>query len=117
MRAVIRKTLNKQLRKNRSRAKIFGTATRPRLSVFRSNKFTSVQLIDDFKGKTLVSASTRGMKSVKGKVAAAKNLGAQIGEAAKKLGIKEAVFHKGPYQYHGRVSAVADGAREAGLKI
>ncbi len=118
MKRAIRKNLNKNLRKKRSRAKFFGTAEKPRLSIFRSNLYTYAQLIDDMTGKTLASAGSHGKKDRKiSKSDAAKAVGVAIGEAAKKLGIKSAVFHRGPYQYHGRVKAIAEGAKEAGFKI
>ncbi len=118
MKKIQRKNLNKGLRRKRSRAKISGTASVPRLAIFRSNRYMYAQLIDDASHKTLVSASTFAMKDKKmNKTAAAKVLGANVSEAAKKLGIKQAVFHKGSYKYHGRVAAVALGAREGGLKI
>lgn len=120
MRLVKRKQLNRNLRKARNRAKFSGTAARPRLTVFRSNRYVSIQLIDDEKGLTVASASTRALHKGKGKLtksAAAKELGKMIAEAAKKLGIASAVFNKGPYRYHGRVQAVAEGAREGGLNI
>ncbi len=121
---VNKKTMNKikklnQIRlrrKRRTRAKIKGTIQRPRLSVFRSNRYTYAQLIDDEKGHTLVSASSRDFKNLS-KVEAAKKVGEIIGEKALNLGIKEAVFDRGSYKYHGRVKAVAEGAREKGLKI
>jgi len=113
------KNRKEERRRIRNRATIFGTAKKPRLSVFRSNLYTYAQLIDDNAGKTVVSASTKELaKAKKGKkVDQAKELGALIAEKAKKLDIKEAVFNKGPYLYHGRVKALADGAREAGIKI
>lgn len=104
------------MRRKRNRAKIFGTAEKPRLSVFRSNKHTYAQLIDDAKGATLVSASTRDTKG-KGRVSQAKTLGELLAEKAKKAGIQTAVFNKGSYLFHGRVKAVADGAKEKGLKV
>lgn len=106
----------RQLRKARTRAKIFGTALRPRLSVFRSNQSIWVQLIDDEKGKTLAAATTRGVTKMK-KTEAAKKIGEAIAEAAKKLKISAAVFDRGGYRYHGRVKAVAEGARSAGLSL
>lgn len=106
-----------EMRRKRNRAKIFGTAEKPRLSVFRSNKNIFVQLIDDTKGVTLASASAKEIKSKGAKLAKAKLVGQLIAEKAKKSGIKQAVFNKGPYLYHGRVKAVAEGAREAGLKL
>ncbi|MDO8584607.1 MAG: 50S ribosomal protein L18 [bacterium] len=120
MRLTKRKNLNKQLRKARNRAKIFGSASTPRLSVFRSNHYTSVQLINDEKGLTIASASTRALHKGKAKLqklAAAKELGGIIAAAAKKAGIASAIFNKGQYKYHGRVKAVAEGAREGGLAL
>jgi len=112
------KNRKEERRRIRNKAKFFGTASKPRLSIFRSNLYTYAQLIDDNSGKTLVSASTRELSKKKIKKSEqAKELGILVGEKAKKLDIKEAVFNKGPYLYHGRVKAVADGAREAGIKI
>lgn len=118
----IKKTNEKRNRRRlRNRAKIFGTDKRPRLSVFRSNKYTYAQLIDDNTGKTLVSSSTyelgKGSKKVDTKTNQAKALGLSMAEKAKKLEIKEVVFNKGSYLYHGRVKAVAEGAKDGGLKI
>jgi len=112
------KNRKEERRRIRNKAKLFGTATKPRLSVFRSNLYTYAQLIDDASGKTLASASTRELakKKIK-KSEQAKELGVLIAEKAKKMNIKDAIFNKGPYLYHGRVKAVADGAREAGIKI
>ncbi len=118
MSKIIEKNRKEERRRIRNRATIFGTAVKPRLSVFRSNLYTYAQLIDDNAGKTLVSASTKELKSKKiKKTEQAKELGALLAEKAIKLDIKEAVFNKGPYLYHGRVKALADGAREAGIKI
>ena len=116
MKKILRQNLNRSLRKARSRAKFSGTAERPRLSVFRSNKYVYAQLIDDSVGKTIASASTVSIKNQK-KSEAAKLAGVNLGEAAKKIGVAKAVFHKGSYKYHGRVAAVAEGARSAGLKF
>lgn len=112
-----KKNFNNELKKNRSRAKISGTAEKPRLSIFRSNKYTYAQLIDDLKGHTLASASTQELKKGGKKAELAKLLGELIAEKAKKAGIKSAVFHRSYYRYHGRVKAVAEGAREGGLKF
>jgi large subunit ribosomal protein L18 len=112
-----KKNFNNELKKNRSRAKIFGTAEKPRLSIFRSNKYTYAQLIDDSQGRTLASASTQELGKKGKKVDLAKLLGELIAEKAKKAGIKSAIFHRSYYRYHGRVKAVAEGARGAGLKI
>ena len=118
MSKIIEKNRKEERRRIRNRATIFGTATKPRLSVFRSNLYTYAQLIDDNAGKTMVSASTKELKSKKTKKTdQAKELGVLLAEKAIKLDIKEAVFNKGPYLYHGRVKALADGAREGGIKI
>ena len=105
-------------RHNRLRAKIKGTANIPRVSVFRSNRFTSAQLIDDASGRTVASATTHTLdeKTAPGnKTEQASKLGADLAERAKALGISSAVFDKGAYRYHGRVKAVAEAARRAGL--
>ena len=91
---------------------------RPRLSVFRSSKNISVQIIDDVTGTTLASASTLEDKKVKGSnLEAATRIGKLIAERAKKAKIEDVIFDRGPYLYHGRVKALADAAREAGLKF
>ncbi len=118
-----RKILNKTRlrRKNRSRAKIYGTVEKPRLSVFRSNRYTYVQLIDDKIGKTLVSASTQELMINNKQQTTKKDLAGKLGELiAKKAagkGIGKAVFNRGNYKYHGRVKAVAEGARKGGLQL
>ena len=117
MKKIIKRNFNRELRKKRSRAKVSGTAEKPRLVVFRSNKYTYTQLIDDVKGQTLAAASTRGLKKGQKKTDAAKAIGELIGKKAKELGIKNATFHRSAYKYHGRVKAVAEGARGAGLKF
>jgi len=105
--------LNKNLRAKRTRSTISGTPTCPRFSVFRSNKVIFAQLIDDLAAHTLISGSTaEGVKT-----AAAFALGKEIAEKAKKAGIEKVVFDRGSYAYHGRVKAVADGAREGGLQF
>lgn len=116
MKKITKKNLSRESRKARSRAKIFGTAEKPRLAVFRSNKYTYAQLIDDEKGHTVAAASTHELKGGK-KTELAQKLGEAVAEKAKKIGIKEAVFNRSFYRYHGRVKAVAEGARAAGLKI
>jgi len=106
-------------RHRRVRGKVAGTAQRPRLVVFRSNRGVFAQLVDDESGKTLTGASWTSLpKSFKGnKQAQAHEVGRQIALEARKLGIKAAVFDRGGYLYHGRVKALADGARSEGLKI
>ena len=106
-------------RHRRVRGKISGTPERPRLNVFRSNANIYAQIIDDVAGNTLVSASTveKGFEGNGGNVEAAKKVGAMVAERALKKGIEEVVFDRGGYIYHGRVQALADGAREGGLKF
>jgi large subunit ribosomal protein L18 len=107
-------------RHRRVRKKILGTAERPRLAVFRSNKHIYVQAIDDFAGRTIVSASTMEADQRAGATAtvdAAKKIGKLVGERAKAVGISSVVFDRGGFKYHGRIAAIADGAREAGLEF
>lgn len=102
----------------RVRTKISGTPERPRLNVFRSNAHIHAQIIDDVNGKTLVAASSVEMKLANGgNVEAAKAVGAEIAKRALEANITEVVFDRGGYVYHGRVQALADAAREAGLKF
>ncbi len=106
--------------KKRVRKVIKGTTERPRMSVFRSNKQISVQIIDDLKGATLVSASSlcKEVQESKGtKSETAKKVGEVIAKKAKEAGIEQIVFDRNGYLYHGRVKALADAAREAGLKF
>ena len=117
---MVTKALRREKIKFRVRKKIAGTAQRPRLSIFRSNTDIYVQLIDDDGAKTLASASSRdkdivaqkGTKSEKSKL-----VGGAIARKAVELGLKDVVFDRGGYLYHGRVKAVADGAREGGLNF
>jgi large subunit ribosomal protein L18 len=103
-------------RRRRVRAKVAGTGERPRISVFRSNKGISVQLIDDASGRTLaaVNWTEPAFKELSG-TEQAKAVGAELAGRAQAAGITSAVFDRGGYQYHGRVQALADGAREGGL--
>jgi large subunit ribosomal protein L18 len=114
------KSDHRDRRHRRVRKKVTGTAERPRLAVFRSSKHIYVQAIDDLAGTTLVSASTME-KDLRGgstaTIEAAKRIGALVGERAKAAGITTVVFDRGGFKYHGRVAAVADGAREAGLTL
>ena len=105
-------------RHKRVRAKISGTAERPRLCVYRSNANISAQIIDDVAGVTLVSASTleKAFEGIGSNKAAARTVGKNIAERAAAKGITEVVFDRGGYLYHGRVSELAEGAREGGLK-
>lgn len=104
---------------NRIRKKIQGTATRPRLAVYRSNKAIYCQLIDDLNGVTLAAASSleKGVIEAGNKVDQSKAVGKSLGEKAKSKGIETVVFDRGGYLYHGRVKALAEGAREGGLKF
>jgi len=108
-------------RQRRIRKKLSGTEARPRLAVFRSNKHISAQVIDDSAGRTLVSASTyeTDLRSSgqTGTVDGAKNVGRLIGERASAAGVDAVVFDRGGNRYHGRIAALADAAREAGLKF
>ena len=110
-------------RQRRIRARVSGTPERPRLSVFRSLRAISAQLIDDVNGKTIVAASSLALPKGadagdrKGKVALSFLVGKQIAELAKAKNITAVVFDRGGYQYHGRVQALAEGAREGGLKF
>ena len=106
----------------RVRVKLEGTSERPRLCVYRSTAHIYAQLIDDLAGKTVVSASSvdgESKKSLKGggNIAAAKTIGKTIAERAKAAGVTKVVFDRGGYKYHGRVKALADAAREAGLQF
>ena len=106
-------------RHKRVRGKISGTAERPRLSVFRSESNIYAQIIDDVAGNTLVAASSveKGFEGNGGNIEAAKKVGTMIAERALQKGIEEVVFDRGGYVYHGRVAALAEGAREGGLKF
>jgi large subunit ribosomal protein L18 len=115
---VLTKPARRLKRRRRVRAKVSGTAERPRLSVFRSNRGITAQLIDDVSGRTIAAVNwtepdLRGLKRME----QAKRVGAVIAERAKEAGVDSAVFDRGGYQYHGRVQALAEGAREAGLKL
>ncbi|GMB10017.1 LSU ribosomal protein L18P [Thermolongibacillus altinsuensis] len=104
----------------RVRRKVFGTAERPRLNVFRSNKHIYAQVIDDVKAVTLVSASTLDKEfdlESTGNIEAAKKVGELVAKRALEKGIKKVVFDRGGYLYHGRVKALADAAREVGLEF
>ena len=115
-----KKQAARQRRHRRVRAKVFGTVERPRLNVFRSARHIYAQVIDDRAGHTLVSASTLDAevaKEVEGKPKAeqAAPVGKLVAERAKKAGVEQVIFDRGGFQYHGRVQALADAAREGGL--
>jgi large subunit ribosomal protein L18 len=112
-----KKLLNKSLRKNRVRAKVSGTADRPRLTVSISNKHVSAQLIDDVSAKTLAASTTVGSKQTGSLKEHAAFVGTDIAKKAKKAKITKAVFDRNGRQYAGRLSALADAARKEGLEI
>ena len=119
---MINKIEKKEIRNRihqRIRRKLSGTAERPRLAIFRSVAHIYAQVIDDAKGATIVSASSvdKDGKAKGGNVAAAKTIGKLVAQRAQEKGIKKVVFDRGGYQYHGRVKALADAAREAGLEF
>jgi large subunit ribosomal protein L18 len=116
MKATQKKTETRNRRHKRIRAKVKGTIERPRLSVFKSNKYLYAQIINDDKGETLAAASTKDVKG-KGLVEKAKLTGAAIAKLAIAKNITQVVFDRGGFIYTGRVRALADGAREGGLKF
>jgi large subunit ribosomal protein L18 len=116
--SVITKPQSRLKRRRRVRAKVSGTAERPRISVFRSNRGIHAQLVDDLAGRTLAAVSwtegeLRGLKPME----QATKAGELLAQRAKPAGIESAVFDRGGYQYHGKVKAFADGAREGGLNV
>ena len=112
------KTLRRSRRKSGIRKRVFGSAERPRLSIFRSSKHLYAQIIDDFAGKTLAEASTVSAKVEKGgNVEAATTVGKALAEKAKAAGIEQVSFDRNGFRYHGRVKALADAAREGGLQF
>ena len=113
-----KKTFARNRVKRRVRGKIQGTAARPRLSVFRSNKQIYVQIIDDREGRTLAAAGSLGDDAAKGaKIEQAASVGKMIAEKAKAAWIEQVVFDRNCYLYHGRVKTLAEAAREGGLKF
>ncbi|MDQ3669255.1 MAG: 50S ribosomal protein L18 [Actinomycetota bacterium] len=115
--SVMTKRQARQRRQRRIRGKIAGTAERPRLAVFRSNRGIFAQLVDDQSGHTLASASWTSLSSPGSKIEQATAVGKALAQAAKKAGIERCVFDRGGYLYHGRVKALAEGAREEGLQF
>ena len=106
----------RERRHRRVRKKVVGTSDRPRLAVYRSNRYIYAQLIDDYEGRTLMSASSLG-NDADDRTAQAKAVGQQLAAQAKEAGITRVTFDRGGFQYHGRVRAVAEGAREGGLEL
>ncbi len=101
----------------RIRKSIVGTSDKPRLSVFRSNKQIYCQLIDDLNGQTVASSSSKTLPAGENKIDTAKKVGLDIADKAKGMNIEEILFDRSGYLYHGRIQALADGAREGGLKF
>ncbi len=118
MSKINKKLATKERRKNRVRVKVSGTSERPRLSVFRSNRGFYLQIIDDSKGITLVSAHSKELKADnKNNIELAIKLGQLLGKKAKDKKIEKIVFDKSAYRYHGRVKAIADAVRESGIEF
>ncbi len=117
MKVITRQNQIRERRKRRVRNRVHGTKDRPRLCVFRSLHATSVQIIDDIKGKTLVSASSREVKQKGTKTELAKATGKLLAERAEKAGVHAVVVDRGSYRYHGRVKALVDATRESGLSL
>ena len=115
-----KRSVSRSRRHSRVRKKVVGTSERPRLVVFRSTRHVEAQIVDDSVGKTLASASTMepDLRGAEGdKTAKANNVGKLLGERAQAAGVSKVVFDRGGNRYHGRIAAVADGAREAGLEF
>ncbi len=115
--ATLEKRAHRDKRRKRVRRRIYGTAERPRLSVYRSNVHIYAQLVDDDEGHTLVAVDSREAGDAENRVEAARKVGELIAERAKAADIEEVVFDRGGNRYHGRVAALAEGARSGGLKL
>ena len=115
--AVLEKRMHREKRHKRVRRKVAGTAARPRLSVYRSNVHIYAQLIDDDAGRTLAAADSREVGEAENRKDAAHQVGALIANKASEAGIEAVVFDRGGNKYHGRIAALAKGAREGGLKL
>ena len=115
--AVLEKRMHREKRRKRVRRKVAGTAARPRLSVYRSNVHIYAQLIDDDAGRTLAAADSRAVGDAEDRKDAARKVGALIARRSSEAGIEMAVFDRGGNKYHGRIAALAEGAREGGLKL
>lgn len=120
MSEVSQRNHHRQQRARRTRAKLHGTASRPRITILRSNHYVWVQAIDDDAGKTVAAANDRAVRQKKGSIPkkdTAAQVGSSIAEALKTLKIEQAIFDRGHYRYHGRVAAVATALREAGIQV
>ena len=115
--AILQKRAHREKRRKRVRRKIVGTAGRPRLSVYRSNVHVYAQLIDDDAARTLAAADSREVGEAENRKDAARKVGELIARKAQEAGIEVAVFDRGGNKYHGRIAALAEGAREGGLKL
>ncbi|CAA9431239.1 MAG: LSU ribosomal protein L18p (L5e) [uncultured Rubrobacteraceae bacterium] len=115
--AVLQKRAHREKRRKRVRRKVVGTAERPRLSVYRSNVHIYAQLIDDDAARTLGAADSREIGEAESRKDAARKVGELIARKAQEAGIEVAVFDRGGNKYHGRIAALAEGAREGGLKL
>jgi large subunit ribosomal protein L18 len=115
--AVLQKRAHRETRRKRVRRKISGTAERPRLSVYRSNVHIYAQLVDDDKGRTLVAADSREIGESENRKEAARKVGELIAKKASGAGVETVIFDRGGNRYHGRIAALAEGAREGGLKL
>ena len=115
--AVLQKRAHREKRRKRVRRKIAGTAARPRLSVYRSNVNIYAQLIDDDAARTLAAADSREVGEAENRKDAARKVGELIARRAQEAGVEVAVFDRGGNKYHGRIAALAEGAREGGLKL
>ena len=115
--AVLEKRAHREKRRKRVRRKVVGTAERPRLSVYRSNVHVYAQLIDDDAAQTLAAADSREVGEAENRKDAARKVGELIAKKAEEAGIEVAVFDRGGNKYHGRIAALAEGAREGGLKL
>ena len=117
MAVVQKKRLHREKRRKRVRRKVVGTAQRPRLSVYRSNVHTYAQLIDDYAGHTLAAADSREVGEAENRTEAARKVGELIAKRGVDAGIDSVVFDRGGNKYHGRVAALAEGARSGGLRL
>ena len=115
--AVLEKRMHREKRRKRVRRRVAGTAASPRLSVYRSNVHIYAQLIDDDAARTLAAADSRQVEAAENRKDAARKVGALIADKASGAGIEAVVFDRGGNKYHGRIAALAEGAREGGLKV
>jgi large subunit ribosomal protein L18 len=115
--AVLQKRAHREKRRRRVRRKISGTPERPRLSVYRSNTHIYAQLVDDERGHTIAAADSREVGEAENRKEAARKVGELVARRAADAGVEEVVFDRGGNKYHGRIAALAEGAREGGLKL